>query len=261
MIDALAADDPVVEWDGRKLDWRPRFDPRSLAFRAAAGVKDLPTTGRLWRHGNVLDQGAEGACVGFGCVGDLGAEPVPIPDLNDAYAFGFYNRAQQLDEWPGEAYEGTSVLAGCLTGRERGFWTGFTWAKSAEELAAGIVRTARAGGGPAVIGVEWRSDSYDTDDLGVLRATGSVVGGHCLLVIGFIPKAPTQTMRAQLEGVQLLDGFDSIKTAAFVVLNSWGPSFGKHGLALVPVDVMRGWSRAGAEFALPQGRTGAEPAR
>lgn len=257
MAETLTPDMPVAQHDGRTLDWRPRFDPRSLEHRvsAVAGTK-LPTAGRLWKTGPVLDQGAEGACVGFGCAGEAAAEPAPVPRVSNTLALSLYRRAQRLDAWPGEAYSGTSVLAGCLAGRERGYWAGFRWAKSAEELAAGIVLDEKDGGGPAVIGVEWRSGSYSTDALGVLRATGDLVGGHCLCVPGFVPAGVHRdsALGQQLVELGLWDGYLSAGGPVFVILNSWGPTFGKRGLALVPLETMRAWVRAGGEFAIPQGR-------
>lgn len=257
MTDVLTPDAPVREHDGRTLDWRPRFDPRSLDHRVAAAVRSFPATGKVWQPGPArLDQGREGACVGYGCTDTVAAEPVPVPGLTNRTALAYYHRAQQLDEWPGESYEGTSVLAGCLTGRERGYWTGFRWAKSAEELAAGIVAAQKDGGGPAVIGVEWRAGSYATDALGVLRPSGDVVGGHCLAVLGFVPMGVSRDSEAgqALVHLDLWDGYLSAGSAVFVILNSWGPSFGINGLCLVTAETMRAWSRAGAEFALPVGR-------
>lgn len=102
----------------RKLDWRPRFDQRSKAYGIGAIVDSSKTkdTSVLWPEGIVLDQGAEGACVGFGWAGDVLAEPVspkiqPTPEKGNADAISYYKRAQKIDEWPGEDYEGTSVLA------------------------------------------------------------------------------------------------------------------------------------------------------
>lgn len=239
----------------RTLDWRARFDLRSLSYRVAAHVTELPTTGRLWKHGTVLDQGAEGACVAFACSGEAAADPAPVPGLTDTYALSYYRRCQQLDEFP-DTVEGTSVLAGCLTGRERGLWSGFRWAKSAEELAHGIVQPASRGGGPAVIGVEWRQGSYDTDELGVLRPSGPVVGGHCIVVLGFLPAGVhrNSTLGRQLAAAGLWDGYLSVGGPAFVILNSWGLGFGQGGLALVPMDVVRGWVSARGEFAIPVDR-------
>ena len=239
----------ITHHAGRTFDWAPRFDERSLNFRAAPQAVALPTGGRIWRTGPTLDQGEEGACVGFACAGEAAASPARVPNVTDAYARAWFHRAQYLDEWPGQDYPGTSVLAGCLVGRERGCWSGFRWAKSAEEFASAVVRT-----GPGVAGITWREDSYDTDALGVLRASGAVVGGHAILVFGFIPAVPSQYMRNRLASLGLLDGFDSLGDAAFLVQNSWGSGWGKEGRALVPVSIMRDWVRARAELAIPVGR-------
>ena len=244
---------------GRTFDHLPRFDPASLDYRigAVAGT-ELPRSGRLWRHSAVLDQGAEGACVGMGCAGEAAAEPVPVPGVTNAYARGWYRSAQRRDPWPGEAYSGTSVLAGLLEGRARGLYTGFLWAKSAAELAAGIVLPESRGGGPAVIGVEWTQGSYDTDGLGVLRPSGPVVGGHCVAVIGFVPATSSRvsaTLQRQLEDLGLWNGYRSAGGPVFVILNSWGRSFGINGLALVPLAVMESWVAARGEFAQPVGRS------
>lgn len=243
---------------GRTFDHLPRFDPASLEYRigAVAGT-ELPTTGRVWKHNAVLDQGAEGACVGMGLAGEAAAEPVPVPGVTNAYARGWYRNAQRRDTWPGEAYSGTSVLAGLLEGRARGLYTGFLWAKSAAELAAGIVLPKSRGGGPAVIGVEWTQGSYNTNVLGVLRPGGPVVGGHCVCVLGFLPVgvAADSALGRQLHGLGLLAGYLSLEGPCFVIVNSWGRSFGIDGLALVPLDVMQAWVDARGEFAQPVGRS------
>lgn len=240
-----------AEHAGRVLDWAPRFDPRSLNYRigAVAGTA-LPTGGRLWTTGRVIDQGEEGACVGCGMAGEAAATPVPVKGADTFdYALAWYRRAQDLDEWAGRSYVGTSVLAGCLVGRERGLWSGFRWAKTAEELAAGVVRR-----GPAVIGVNWREDSYDTDADGVIPASGRVVGGHCLLVFGFSPAQPTTYMWRRLAALGLADGVRKVAGPAFLILNSWGEGYGKRGRAIVPLDLMRQWIDERAELAIPEGR-------
>jgi hypothetical protein len=173
---------------------------------------------------------------------------VPGADTN-AYARAWYHRAQDLDEWPGRNYSGTSVLAGCLVGRERGIWTGFRWAKSAEELAAGIVRM-----GPAVLGVNWREDSYETDANGIINAKGRTVGGHALLAFGFIPTGFSTYMGKRLAAVGLLDGVRAAGEPVFLIQNSWGDSYGKHGKAIAPLSLMRQWVSERAELAIPQER-------
>lgn len=253
---------PVV--DGRRLDWFPRFDPRSRMWAAAPDATELPTSGRLWRPGpRRLDQGSEGACCGFAAAAEAAAEPDPVQRVTDRYARGWYLNAKRRDEWPGEAYDGTSVLATMLEGRSRRLFASFRWAFSVEELAHGIVKDAEDDGGPAVIGVEWRRGSYSTDRLGILRPSGPVVGGHALCLLGFIPAMPRQgtELEHQLAELELVEAVAELlvhgaEPGVFIGMNSWGPTFGRDGLFVVGVSVVRGWFAARGEFALPGGRRG-----
>ncbi len=74
-----------------------------------------------------------GRCLpGFLATNFLNAEPI-MSRLDNAYAFKMYKRAQQLDEWPGEDNDGSSVNAACKVLRERGFIKEFAWARSFNE--------------------------------------------------------------------------------------------------------------------------------
>jgi hypothetical protein len=179
-------------------------------------------------------------------------------------ARAWYRSAQRRDIWPGEAYDGTSVLAGCLEGRARGYYEGFTWARRAEQLLAGVALPEDDGGGPAVIGVEWTERSYDTDSLGVLRPGGQIVGGHCVYLPGVVTPADLDSadedarqLREDLEELRLLDGVAAVladEEAAAIGANSWGLTFGRAGLFVVAISTVRGWFAARGEFAQPQGR-------
>jgi hypothetical protein len=251
-----------TEHAGRTFDWAARFDPRSLNFRAAAGVTQMPTTGRIWRHGPVLNQGAEGACVGFGSAGIVAAEPSSRTGVTNTYARNWYRRAQRLDVWPGEAYEGTSVLAGCLVGRERKLWAGFRWAKNPAELAAGILNPTL---GPAILGVQWSEQLYDVPTSGAVRSDVPLNPdlGHCVDLFGYVPARAflSRDMQAELAELGLAEAVDQMAEPSFLLLNSWSDTWGAGGRAVVPVSLMRRWFAARGEFALPEqrtkGRTGA----
>jgi hypothetical protein len=217
---------------------------------------EMPTTGRIWPVGPTLDQGREGACVGMGCAGAVAAAPSSRSGINRQYAVNWYRRAQRLDEWPGEAYPGTSVLAGCLVGRERKLWAGFRWSKHPAELAAGLNSDDL---GPAIVGVQWSEDLYDVPPDGLLPedVTLDPNMGHCVLGFGYVPSRAliTRDMQADLEELGLWEAVDQLAGPSFLILNSWGPSWGVHGMAVVPLPLMRRWFAARGEFALPEQRT------
>lgn len=234
----------------RVLDWSPRHDERSRGF-SVAGVVDTskPLVARRWSaFSPPLDQGSEGACVGFGAAGAVNVHrlaaaivehaarrsPAELaPELLDAGdALELYRAAQTLDEWPGEEYSGTSVLAGMKAAVAAGLVGSYRWAFGTRQLAHAIIEL-----GPAVIGVPWLSGMYATDARGVVQVTGEKVGGHCLAVVGFDPAHP------------LTGG------PAFEWLNSWGPAYGRDGVGVIPAGRLS-WLLAGAgEAALPQWST------
>jgi hypothetical protein len=170
-------------------------------------------------HGPVLDQGTEGACVGFGIVdganvlrmaGEFGAH---FPGwLGEPDALALYKRAQQLDEVPGESYTGTSVLAGMQAGVEAGLFGGYSWAFGTRDVAQAVLQV-----GPVIVGVPWLAGMYDTGPGGLVELSGADTGaGHCLAVVGLKVRGP----QGQLGPY-------------FVWQNSWGPGYGDRGLGYI----------------------------
>lgn len=209
------------------LDYVPRLDERNRLYRVTATPID---TSIFWTPSAlVLNQYSEGACVGGGVTHELGASP-RRKRINNDLLFNVYNRAKEIDEWEGVDYDGTSVRAGMMVGRERGWWTGFHWAFNMSEL-----RTA-LNDSPVVIGVEWRDGMYEAPD-GVLTATGPVVGGHCILVTGYTKR------HRKLRG------------PAYRLRNSWGNDWGLNGSAYIAPDGLEAiLFGAGGEAAVPVGK-------
>lgn len=205
------------------FDWIPRYDERSRSFAVPA------TTGTLaykyWSTGPVLDQGSEGACVGHGVVGALIASPLGS-DLRDpqAAAFGFYRAAQFYDEWAGESYEGTSVLAGMKIAKMMGEITEYQWCFGFEQVLSTLSYV-----GPVVIGVNWHEGMMTPDRSGLIKATGAVVGGHCVFVTGFSRSSKRVRIR-----------------------QSWGTSHGVSGNVWISFDDMSALLQAGGEAAVPK---------
>lgn len=205
------------------LDWVPRFDERSRNF-PIMGAISTPTRiqNRTWSVGPVLDQGREGACVGFGWTAEALATPVRVkleklkaeaPSSPTQFARSVYLNAQKIDEWEGENYSGTSVLAGAKSMTQFGIIKEYRWAFSTPELIQGILNK-----GPAVIGIPWYEGMYEAPG-GILKAEGRLVGGHCILAFGYKQQS------------QRLNGESSI-----LLLNSWGLDWGINGQAEISVS-------------------------
>lgn len=162
------------------LDWRPKFDERSRNYPVRELLADYPSTPRsyTWSCNTWLDQKSEGACVGFSIAHEIAAKPQAHAVTNDT-ALDIYREAQKIDEWPGEAYSGTSVLAGMKTASAMGWYAGYRWAFSLQDVLIAVSYY-----GPAVIGVWWRQGMWNTDQRGYIHAAGEKIGGHAILLNG-----------------------------------------------------------------------------
>ena len=227
--------------ENRTLDWVPRFDERSkgYAIRPLLGTKRATRKATFWQEGTVLDQGSEGACVGFGWMADILAKPVtpdqqPSEELGNALAQFYYKEAQKLDRWEGEDYEGTSVLAGAKVMKRHGLISGYRWCFSVEDIIDTVCTK-----GPVVLGVPWYRSMYRTLSGGLVYADMSQepVGGHCITITGYDP--------AMQIGRQTLE--------VFRWRNSWGHDYGVDGSGYIKVsDLKRLFeSERGAEACVP----------
>lgn len=166
-----------------KLDRLIEFDERSREYPIRTLVTGKARRSYTWSVGVSLNQGNEGACVGFGWAHELSARPVVRLQTNQD-AFNIYYAAQRVDAWPGENYEGTSVIAGAKIVQSLGYMAEYRWAFSEEDLALAVGYK-----GPAVLGTYWYSgmDSLETDSAGRRWASvdGSIRGGHCYITHGY----------------------------------------------------------------------------
>lgn len=203
----------------RTLDRRVSFDERSRAYDVRALLDRTEPRSYTWGlPQTVLDQGPDGACVGFSWAHELACRPYVRP-ADYLMAMGLYRHAQLLDQWPGEAYEGTSVLAGAKAAREAGHLSEFRWAFSLRDALAAISRT-----GPAVVGAWWWSGMFRPDSSGFIHPTGYREGGHAVVVRGV-------NVRRRLVTVQ----------------NSWGPRWG--GTEWGPGTALLSWDDFGTILA------------
>jgi hypothetical protein len=165
-----------------------------------------------------LDQGPEGECVGFGTVNQLATEPVTAAfdaRSGDAAAESDYELAQKIDGQPPDEQSGTSVLAGCKAAVQLGWLKSYAWLTTVDDIWAALDSVAVG------IGSDWTEGMMNPDANNEIHPdVGQVVGGH----------------RYNLVGKQV----DASGNRLFVMLQSWGASWGQNGLALIPVDPFGG---------------------
>jgi len=210
----------------RRLDRVPQFDPKSRRFGVREALPDKPPRSYSWRGSRILDQGQEGACVGFGWAHELIARPRVVPDITDDIARTIYREAQLLDEWPGEDYSGTSVLAGAKAVMARGHMKEYRWGFSIDDLTLTLGYA-----GPVVLGLNWYTGMMNTDEEGFIKPTGQIEGGHCVA-------ATTVSIPKRRIGGP----------------NSWGTDWGRNGYWYMTFDDVERLLAEQGEQCIPIGR-------
>jgi len=214
-----------------RLGRRPQEDARNKDFPICSLLMReayLKPKSKTWECKQVLDQGAEGSCVGHGFAHDLIARPYPLYRLKGPDAVKIYKKAQELDEWPGSSYSGTSVLAGAKATMELhpGAMESYRWCTTIQDVIATLGHF-----GPIVIGVNWYTGMYGIDANGYIKVTGSIAGGHCLLLRG-----------VDIENLRLL------------LHNSWGPMWGRDGTAWISFQDFERLMKEGGDCCVPVNR-------
>jgi hypothetical protein len=189
-------------------------DERDYELRPQIQRMTAPKTkGSMFRSVYVkLDQGSEGACVGFSFTNLYNSTPVSHRNT-DRDAYDLYKLAQrEYDPWAGDAYEGTSVRAGAMAARARNLIPAFAFTYDLEEIAVWILNK-----GPVVVGVDWLEGMDDPSRKNdyYVHPTGAVRGGHAICI----------------DGVR----WERDSRDYFRMLNSWGPNWGMGGRCRITV--------------------------
>lgn len=232
-----------TEVEDPRLDRLIEFDEESREYpirtlkKGSTEIGEKKPRSYTWRiqAPYLVDQGEEGACVGFSVVNELMARPseVPFDAQSQADAFAereVYHTAQHNDPWrgcylgqqcpiaPGPKMDGTSVLAGVKAAQSLGYFEEYRWSFSIRDLVLGLGRH-----GPAILGLWWFDTNYKPNDKGRIGPRGRKVGGHAILA-----RAVKIVWR---EGMTWEEhGWDAVDMdASYVTIrNSWG-RWGKKG--------------------------------
>jgi hypothetical protein len=173
-----------------------------------------------------LDQGSEGACVGFGCSAELSAKPMQWP-TGTPFANRLYDLARAEDRAMGYDFpDGATVLGGLRAAKKLGLVQGYAWARTFEDIRDAVIAH-----GSVVMGTEWLTGMDSWDEHGVLSVTGSSRGGHCYTIVGYDPADP-------------------VRGEVFKIVNSWSNDWGIGGFAWIPADGVRYLFEANGEAAI-----------
>lgn len=162
------------------------------------------------------DQGQTPQCVAYSLLHVLHAEPVvPAGTKRPVVsAAKLYSLAQDLDEYPGSDYEGTSIRGGCKALAKLGLIERYVWAEASDDLVRCVLDW-----GPAELGIVWYTGMFEPDSEGLIKPTGIVEGGHGIAVSGVnVSKSSTLT----IDGMKLRPG-------EACLTNSWGLNWGAKG--------------------------------
>ena len=251
--------EPVGASHKRTLDAMPdRIDIRDWPYQPRLGpLPDQIVNCDLVPM--ILDQGQEGACTGFALaavVNYLLAQRLQIgrsdPRL-PVSARMLYEMARRYDEWPGEAYEGSSARGGMQGWVRHGACPEQTWPHTLhgpEHLTAAAADLARLAPGGAFYRVmhrEIRDMHAALAEVGILYCTLMVHEGW------FSPGPATRPVQYRHQGKarsrplpiitrqgRASDGHAvaivGYTAEGFIVQNSWGKGWGRDGFALLPYE-------------------------
>jgi hypothetical protein len=195
----------VVDGRERVLDRFAHWDDRNDQYPAGLLAALAKFRSREWATYLLLDQ-LRGSCVGHGIAGELAADPVPVAGITERQAIAVFQLAQAYDPWWKVSHDGSTVLGGAKAAVSLGFWHGYYWARTVNDVVAHIGNR-----GPVVVGQSITEGMTHPDSDGRVQPSGQVIGGHCWV-----------WTRVAIDPADFLD---SVLSGP----NSWGPRFAKDG--------------------------------
>lgn len=244
---------PIERALGRRLDAAPdRIDLRDWFYEPT--LAPLPETlVNCHRVPEVLDQGREGACTGFALAAVINFLLAQQGRAHGVSPRMLYDLARRYDEWPGEAYEGSSARGAMKGWVRHGVCRRTTWPDDrhgAWNLTPQVAREALQVPGGTYYRVKHRQvrDMHAAlNETGILYVTlmvhqGWMRPGPTTVEVDYVRdgkqarlKLPVITRQGRAEGGHAV-AFVGYTHQGFIVQNSWGPRWGNGGFALLPYE-------------------------
>jgi hypothetical protein len=245
--------EPIMAKHDRILDAVPdRVDVRDWFYQPRL----TPLPDRIVNCNRVpmiLDQGKEGACTGFALAAVINFLLRGRYQDDSASPRMLYEMARRYDEWPGEAYEGSSARGAMKGWGRHGVCLRATWPDNRvgpEHLTPEVAMEARRLPGGAFYRVahrEVRDMHAALAEVGILYITLMVHDGWFepspeRLTIDYIESGTmrqielpviTRRGRAASGHAVAIVGYTA---EGFIIQNSWGEGWGADGFALLPYE-------------------------
>ena len=253
---------PTATFNGKQLDARPdRIDLRDREYqpRLRSLPQQFPDHKQIKQHFGsyakaklILDQGEEGACTGFGLAAVINylrwrqakdsRKRIP-PKVSERM---LYHLAKQYDEWPGEEYEGSSCRGAMKGWHRHGVCEATTWPYRDKKGAVVFLEPKAGWDSEAAfcpLGAYYRINKDSITDMQAAIYEVGAVYVSANVHEGWFPRQNRWKKATGIAIIQLpkkveqpgghafaIVGYNDL---GFIVQNSWGPTWGTHGFAIL----------------------------
>ena len=185
----------------------------------------------------ILDQGQEGACTGFGLAAVINLLNAKKRNIQfSASPRMLYEMAQKHDEWPGEDYDGSSCRGAIRGWKNMGVCSDTDWPYKNDdpgELTIDMAYEARSN----TLGAYYRLRAEINDYHAALNEVGGIYVSATVHSGWSNPRAMKGSKLAIINPDTSNQGGHAFAIVGyndrgFIVQNSWGPKWGTNGFAL-----------------------------
>lgn len=244
---------------GKRLDAFPdRIDLRDWYYQPALiSLPDSLVSCPLIKPAMILDQGRQGACTGFALAAVVNFLRAKQKQTAIVSPRMLYELARRYDEWPGEAYEGSSARGAIKAWVKHGVCLRSSWKDDQHgltHLSDAIIRQAMAAPGGAYYRIRpsnVRDMHTALNETGILYASLMVHSGWAdpgggkgdkPVMVNYLRNGRMASLKLPvIRRSGSADGGHAIALVGytpqgFIIQNSWGPGWGAGGFALLPYE-------------------------